>query len=314
MSHASRIADVIVRRARLHGPAGEAWLADLDHAIADLARAWGLELGEVLHGGTEAAVIEARMHDDREAVLKLLVPGQDPTLREARVLLTGGPSYPEVYAHDAARGAILMERLGAQLVSLGLPVDDQIEVICRTLRGAWSEPPAEHDFISGAQKAIDLAAYIEERQEALGRPCPAAAVDLALRYCQSRQDAYDPSKAVLGHGDAHPWNTLQVPSDPSRFKMVDPDGLVIEPAYDLGISMREWGNELLASGDPALAAQARCELLARLTNIDPRAIWEWGFIERVSTGMAAVTLAWPGAEREFFDTAAALAARPWTWT
>ena len=48
--------------------------------------------------------------------------------------------------------------------------------------------------------------------------------------------------------------------------------------------MRGWNDELLV-GDAITLGQARCRTLASLTGIDERAIWQWGFIERVSTGL-----------------------------
>jgi hypothetical protein len=74
------------------------------------------------------------------------------------------------------------------------------------------------------------------------------------------------------------------PAWPPQFKFVDLDGLFCERAYDLGISMREWSEELLA-GDPLRLGQARCRLLHDLTGVDQDAIWQWGFIELVSTGL-----------------------------
>ena len=64
------------------------------------------------------------------------------------------------------------------------------------------------------------------------------------------------------------------------FKLVDPDGLLADAEYDLGIIMREDPAELL-DGDP----RARSRWLARRTGLDPAAIWEWGAVERVSTGL-----------------------------
>ena len=64
------------------------------------------------------------------------------------------------------------------------------------------------------------------------------------------------------------------------FKLVDPDGLIAEPEYDMGILMREDPRELL-HGD----AHERASWLAEHTGLDPVAIWEWGVVERVSTGL-----------------------------
>ncbi len=49
--------------------------------------------------------------------------------------------------------------------------------------------------------------------------------------------AHDDERAVLVHGDVHEWNALQAPG--GGFKLVDPDGLLAEPEYDLGVVMRE---------------------------------------------------------------------------
>src|SRR6266496_5366512 len=59
------------------------------------------------------------------------------------------------------------------------------------------------------------------------------------------------------------------------------------PPYDLAIPMREWSSELL-EGDPARLGRERSGLLGQLTGVDVQAIWEWGFVERVSIGLLAM--------------------------
>ncbi len=87
---------------------------------------------------------------------------------------------------------------------------------------------------------------------------------------------------MLVHGDIHQRNALEA-SD--GFKLVDPDGLLAEPEYDMGILMREDPVELL-DGD----ARARARRLAERTGLDATAIWEWGVVERLSTGLLATKL------------------------
>ena len=105
-------------------------------------------------------------------------------------------------------------------------------------------------------------------------------MEYALDCAGRRAAASDPARAVLVHGDVHQWNALQA-SDGS-FKLVDPDGLLAEREYDLGIVMREDPADLM-EGDP----MARARRLAALTGLDAQAIWEWGVVERVSTGLLA---------------------------
>jgi len=280
------IPDKVRRTALACGEDGLAWLVGLGPLVAELKRNWDLSIGRTFPTATEAFVAEVVTADGRQAVLKIPITGIDPSRRELHTLLAAnGHSYVRVLRYDAARGAMLLERLGPQLHRLGLPLDVQIEIICTALRDAWIPLPEGLQLMSGAEKASNLASFIEIAWRELGRPCSERAVAKALSFADARSRAFDPQSAVLAHGDAHAWNTLLVPGGgPRRFKLVDPDGLFIERAYDLGISMREWGSELLA-GDPLQLGHRRCRQLARLTGVEPEPIWQWGFIERLSNGL-----------------------------
>ncbi|HET9128780.1 MAG TPA: hypothetical protein VFN73_11920, partial [Propionibacteriaceae bacterium] len=72
-------------------------------------------------------------------------------------------------------------------------------------------------------------------------------------------------------------NTLQAGAG---FKLIDPDGLLAEPEYDLGTVMRGDPVELL-QGEP----QERARRLAARTGRDATAVWEWGVLERVVSGL-----------------------------
>ena len=68
----------------------------------------------------------------------------------------------------------------------------------------------------------------------------------------------------------------------SGFVFVDPDGFLAEPACDCGVVLRDWCIHLLAGNTVPLAQRYR-GLLAGHTGVEETAIWEWGFLERVST-------------------------------
>ena len=76
---------------------------------------------------------------------------------------------------------------------------------------------------------------------------------------------------------------------PGRYRFIDPDGLFADPEYDLGISMREYNDPLLA-GDPVALGRQRAGFLAAQTGRDEQRIWEWGYIERVSTGLLLIKI------------------------
>jgi streptomycin 6-kinase len=180
---------------------------------------------------------------------------------------------------DAGRGALLLERLGASLHDLGPPMAQRHEILCATAQRVWRAAP-DSGLPNGEEKARWLGAWIAQAWDELDRPCTPAAVDQALACADRRARAHDPARAVLVHGDVHQWNALAAGEG---FKLVDPDGLVAEPEYDLGIIMREDPLELLDEGSVARAGR-----LAARTGLDATAIWEWGVVERVSTGLLGV--------------------------
>ena len=96
---------------------------------------------------------------------------------------------------------------------------------------------------------------------------------------------------MLIHGDGHAGNILLKPGPDggTSFRLIDPEGLISEPAHDLGVALRDGNEELLAS-DIAAAAVERCRSVALLTGVDGATIWQWAFIERVSTGLFLLRL------------------------
>ncbi len=113
---------------------------------------------------------------------------------------------------------------------------------------------------------------------------------LAQEYARRRCAAFDETRAVAIHGDAHAWNVLESPS--GGFKLIDPDGMWSEPAHDLGIPLRHWNDELLAC-DASATLRSWCERLHHNTGVDAQAIWEWAHVERVSTGLFLLRLGDP---------------------
>lgn len=259
------------------------WVAELPELVADLERDWGITVGHTFGDATEAYVAEAVCADGTPAVLKLLVPRPGQAADEITVLrLADGAGCVRLLASDPDRSALLLDRLGPSLFDLGVPIGRRLEIMCALASRLWRPAPGA-DLRTGAEKARWLAEHIETTWAALERPCSRAAVDHALACAERRGAAHTPERAVLVHGDVHQWNTLQTRD--GGFALVDPDGLLAEPEYDLGVLMREDPVELMA-GDP----RDRAGWLAARTGCDPTAIWEWGVVERVSTGLLATAI------------------------
>lgn len=221
-------------------------------------------------------------------MLKVAMPaeidGVDAFSRSVLVhQLAGGRGCAELFEHDESIPAMLLERLGPNLDDLRMELPQLLETIAATLRSFWRPVAADCVLPTGSEKARRLASYITTSWDQLSQPCGREVIDRALAYCDERSSAFDPSQAVLVHGDAHGWNTLD--AGQGLFKFVDPDGLRSEPAHDLSVPMREYNRPVLA-GDTMRLVRERAELLASLCEVDPEPVWQWGFVERVSTGLA----------------------------
>jgi streptomycin 6-kinase len=272
------VPDVVEVKARSVG--ADRWLTDLPALVSELERTWSISVGAAYADATEAFVAPAELGDGTLAVLKLVVPRDgDAAAHEITALrLCAGEGCVALLRDDVTRGALLLERLGPSLRDEGLPTTRRHEILCATAQEVW-RPVASSGLPTGDAKAHRLAEWIEAWWEELGHPCARAAVDDALTCAARRARAHDPARAVLVHGDVHQWNALRAGDG---YKLVDPDGLVAEAEYDLGIIMREDPEELLLDGGGPVSRAVR---LAAWTGLDATAIWEWGVIERVSTGL-----------------------------
>ncbi|WAL99792.1 aminoglycoside phosphotransferase family protein [Streptomyces sp. Je 1-369] len=309
------VSPVVRRRAELLGTAGEEWLAGLPALIADLEHRWSVTVGPPFRAGAGGYVARARAEDGTDAVLKLALPEPGSAGQITTLLRSGGRGYVRVLDHDADRFALLMEQLGTPLSELAFPPERRIAVLCATLRRAWQVPRSPELLVEAAEggKARGLAVLVERLWRDLGRPCSIAAYDRAMTYAERRAAAHCPSRAVVVHGDPHPGNLLRLPAAgapragaESGFAFVDPDGFLADPAYDLGVVLRDWCAELL-SGDAPRLARRYCALIAEASGTDATAVWEWGYLERVSTALYLLAHGAEGPSRPFFDTAEILA-------
>lgn len=274
------------------GEEGSRWLAGLGDLIDELEQAWQVSVvGTSITGGSESYVAQVRASDGSQAILKIVIPestGNTVLANEITALtLANGRGYARLLRSDLARRALLLEPLGRALKDLGYSTRTQIALICTTLQESWIHVSSTSPLPTGADAARSHAQFSANLWEKLARPCSQHALDTALSFAQDRASAFDPQSSVLVHGDAHNGNMLQTISQHSQthpsFKLIDPDGIIAEAACDLGVLMREWLDELIS--DPVTAGRERCAYLSDLTGADTQVIWQWGFMQCMSTGL-----------------------------
>jgi streptomycin 6-kinase len=298
---------VVRQKAEHLGARGREWLEHLPELVSDLERQWSITVGAPFSGGTTSYVCRAVTHAGTPAVLKLSLPDEGFPATVRLLEAARGNGYVHLLAHYTERYALLLEALGVPLNTLGLTPEQQMRVLGVTLRRAWQVPRwSDVKAQAATEKAAQLGELVERLWESLGRPCSERVRDQAHAYAASRAAAFDIDRCVLVHGDPHPGNALSVPTPrpgaESGFVFVDPDGFLADPAYDLGVVLRDWSPQLLAGNTP-IPARRYCRLLAEETGVDETAIWEWGFLERVSSGLYIMQFAGPDLYRPFLDTA-----------
>lgn len=220
----------------------------------------------------------------------MAVPDPELAQQVGTLVRAHGRGYARVRAADPDRHAVLLEALGPSLDRSGLPPEDQLEILCDVLNEAWAVLPS--DGQQPLDKAAQLCELVSRLWRELDHPCSRPVVERALE-CAAARSAHPPTLWVTVHGDAAASNCLCVPEPrpgaASGYVFVDPDGFVGDPAYDLGVALRDWSAELLA-GDAVALLRRWCLLVARRSALDTTAIEEWALLERISTGMFALSL------------------------
>ena len=272
-------------------PGGAAWLAALPGLLTALERQWAVRLTEWLPGGTTSVVARATTLDGRPVVVKAAVPGPWFDDQVRTLAAADGDGYVRLLARGGGRRAALLEALGPSLHDSGLPPSAQLSVLGRLVRRGWRPPPI---LDSARDKAAELAPFVLRLWEQLGHPCSEQVVEQALVCARRRSSAFDPRRAVVVHGDAAAANAARVlaPRDGTEdgFVLLDPDEFVGDRTYDLGVAMRDWCPELLDAPEPGRLHDGWCRMLAELTSTDPGAVSDWAYVERVSTGLYAMSL------------------------
>jgi streptomycin 6-kinase len=286
------------------GAAGEAWTAALPIRIAELVERWQLELGRPLPGGSASYVVAVTRAGSEPAVLKMVLDDdrlaeQAETLRRA-----DGHGYVRLLAFDRDRHALLLEQLGDSLDHRRLRPEAQLDLLADTLALAWVPAPVGAVC---ADKAGDLAVSIDTWWTEFDRPCSAAVHARAMEFAERRRA--DPGEPVVVHGDPHPGNLLRIrdprPGGETGWCFVDPNGFVCDRAYDLGVVLRDWTGRLRGP-DANRTLRTYSRRLAERSGVEEQRIWEWGFVERVSTGLYLTSFGADGLAARFLASAEAL--------
>lgn len=257
----------------VHGERGRLWLADLPALLDEFRERWSLELGEPFAELSYNLVFPARDRQGTDVVLKLGVLC-DELLTEASALASWeGEGAVRLLAHDAARGALLLERAlpGAPLYT-ELNDAEATREAARLMRRLWREAPPGHAFPSLARwfRAFER---LRQNFDSASGPFP---VRLAARAEQTFLELNATAgREVLLHGDLHHMNVLS--SARGGWLAIDPKGICGDPGYEVGPFML---NRLPDEAtDDALREtfRRRLSIFSEELNIERRRLARWAF-------------------------------------
>ena len=294
--------DTTLRRAELLGQQGQQWLADLQAVVTQTLEDFGLTFIDTLPGGSESYLALTQGSDGIRCVVKVMMPNDHGMAAElAGLQAAKGRGYAKLIGADPKRGVLVIEELGAAIADSGLPIQQQLQHITQALKLSWQADIDPSALVDGANKADWLYHHIQHTPSKIAGHVEQALIHRALDHINLRRSQWRQDAFVLVHGDAHEHNTLAEGStEQANYKLIDPDGLFFEAAYDLGILLRNW-IDAYQIAEPATALTQRATWLAEQTQVSRQAIVSWGFVEIVSTGIHLLELGFADEGQRYLD-------------
>ena len=258
-----------------------------------------MTVGRTFDDATEAFVAEATLADGTPAVLKLLVPrGPDVARHEITVLrLADGDGCARLLRATRRATRCLLERLGRSLFELELPIDRRHAILCATAARVWRPAPG-----AGCPPAPRRAGgWSEYITRARGRSSTDRARQRGRARASRARHGASPRTTTSAPCSCTATCTSGTRSRPATASSSStPTGCSPRPSTT---SASSCGRTRSSSGRRPVRPGA---WLAARTGLDATAIWEWGVVERVSTGLLATRIGLQPVGREMLATADAL--------
>jgi streptomycin 6-kinase len=258
------------------GEPGRRWLDRLPHLVAEVADAWGLDVGSPFEpGGYISWVAPARRRSDgMEVVLKVQHPHPESEPEAAALRAWGGAGAVLLLEHDAERWALLLERCrpGTSLADEGGSLAAARAGAALGARLHAAPPPGGVPSLESV--LIRWADEVEHRSSRQGPWIDPALVAMGTAVMRSPS----PRQVVL-HGDLNPTNVLSAQREP--WLAIDPKPMIGDPARD--------GARLVLQPDPRGLDEVRARLtvVADELGVDEGRLAEWCVADAVEMAISA---------------------------
>ncbi|HEY5836690.1 aminoglycoside phosphotransferase family protein [Streptomyces sp.] len=269
------------------GEAGRVWLAELPGRVAGHLEQWELTPERVFaQGGQISMIVLVRTADGTPAVLKVGMVTRETAHEHAALAHWDGRGAVRLLAADPERGALLLERLHADVSLRSLAEPKAMLEASAVLQRLWVPPAPGHPFTTVADHTGDLAGVLRERREQPWAADARQLVDEAL--ARSADLVADSTETVLLHGEYHHGNVLA--GERAAWLAIDPKPLVGERAYDLAWLARDRLPTLAAQPGSRAAARRRIAGLAASLDVDPDRLHAWSLFRAVEAGVWSLSV------------------------
>jgi streptomycin 6-kinase len=271
------------------GDEGREWLATLPGRAQEWLDRWELTPERVQYpGGHISMVVLVRQADGTPAALKLAMVTDETAQEDAALAHWDGRGAVRLLRAEPSCGALLLERLHADVSLRSLPDAKAMLEAAGVVRRLWVPPAEKHPFPSVAHYTGRLAESLRQRREQPWAEPLRPLIDEALETRERLVTAQDAPEPVLLHGDFHHGNVLA--ADRVPWLAIDPKPLVGDPAYDLAWLVRDRLETLVAAPAAQSAARRRLSKLSDALDVDRDRLRDWTLFRAVEAGVWSLSV------------------------
>ena len=275
--------DFIQRMLDVHGPPARAWLANLPGLIRSLEGRWGVAIGPPFEPLSYHYVAPGIRRVGGEIVLKLAPPGVELRHEAESLKAFQGKGAVRLLAEDIDAGAMLLERVRPGWDARRLPGEQAVRTVAGVMREIHRPIETVYPFPT-IQDWGHAFGDLRRRHQGGTGPLPGGVVDKAESlYAELAASMAEP---VLLHGDLHHENILSAEGD--RWVAVDPQGVIGEPAYEVGAFLRNPIPEVWTWLELAKIMDRRVEVFIEELGFDRRRLIGWGYAQAVLSAIGSL--------------------------
>lgn len=270
-------ASFITRIRGTFGQEGQKWIDQLPHLLEDFQETWSLTFSGPPLPPSYHILIPCQTPQGQDAILKLGVPNRELCTEIEALRLYNGKGSAQLLSADKKRGGLLLEAIKPGTALIRIAENQQAAQAAADLcEKIWQTPPRNHTFPT----VEDWGEGFQRLRKAFQgstRPFPVKLVNKAENTFDDLLSSM--GEPVLLHGDLHHRNILQAQREP--WLVIDPKGVVGEPAYEIGAFLRNPIPRIFQTTDFQTLTTQRLEIFSETLSLDPLRMLKWGFSQTV---------------------------------